>query len=49
LVNLATLVPSVIVFVVAMAAGMIAKDLWDRSAAANVTVTDRSLPTAADG
>jgi uncharacterized membrane protein YedE/YeeE len=49
LVNLASLMPSVIVFVVAMAAGMIAKDLWDRMAAANAAVVDRPLPTAADG
>jgi uncharacterized membrane protein YedE/YeeE len=32
LVNLAGLVPSVLVFVLAMAAGVVTKDLWDRSA-----------------
>lgn len=30
LVNLATLMPEVIVFVLAMAAGLVAKDLWDK-------------------
>ncbi len=30
LVNLATLMPQVVVFVLAMAAGLVAKDLWDQ-------------------
>ena len=30
LVNLATLMPEVIVFVLAMAAGLVAKDQWDK-------------------
>ena len=30
LVNLATLMPQVVVFVLAMAAGLVAKDLWDK-------------------
>jgi uncharacterized protein len=44
LVNLAGLMPSVLVFVLAMAVGVVAKDLWDRS------VTSATEPaTSADG
>lgn len=43
LVNLAGLMPSVLVYVLAMAAGVVTKDLWDRSvtlASDPVTTTD---------
>jgi hypothetical protein len=37
------------VFVVAMAAGMILKDLWDRRALSGTAVRDDSLSPTADG
>jgi len=49
LVNLATLLPSVIVFVLAMAAGMIIKDVWDRMTTAADTARHGPLTTATDG
>ena len=48
LVNLAGLMPSVIVFVLAMAAGMILKDLWDRRVSAT-SVADGPVSISADG
>ena len=39
LVNLATLMPQVFVFVLAMAAGLVTKDLWDKSRAGVGTKT----------
>jgi uncharacterized protein len=44
--NLATGAPDVIVFVVAMAVGMLAYDVWQQRAAARV---ERKLATATDG
>jgi len=41
--NLASLSPRVIVFVLAMIAGMIAKDLWERHAPSAVAVEDAVL------
>jgi hypothetical protein len=49
LVNLAGLMPSAIVFVVAMAAGMILKDLWDRGVLLGTPVRDDTLSPSADG
>lgn len=49
LVNLASLMPSVAVFVLAMVAGMILKDFWDRRAPAANAVADSALSTPADG
>ena len=49
LVNLAGLMPSVVVFVLAMAAGMIGKDLWDRWAASAGAAEDGVLPTPTEG
>ena len=49
LVNLAGLTPSVMVFVLAMAAGMIIKDLWERHAPSAVAVEDDALSTSTDG
>ena len=43
LVNLAGLMPSVMVFVLAMAAGMIIKDLWDRRVYSAIAVEDDAL------
>jgi len=43
LVNLAGLMPSVMVFVLAMAAGMIIKDLWDRRGYSAIAVEDDAL------
>jgi uncharacterized membrane protein YedE/YeeE len=48
LVNLAGLMPSVIVFALAMAAGMIMKDLWDRWTSPATSVADGRLSTSAD-
>ena len=48
LVNLAGLMPSVMVFVLAMAAGMIIKDLWDRRVYSAVAVKDDGLSPSAD-
>ena len=49
LVNLAGLWPSVIVFGLAMSAGMIIKDLWDRRVLSATIVGDSLLSTATDG
>jgi uncharacterized membrane protein YedE/YeeE len=49
LVNLAGLMPSVMVFVLAMAAGMIIKDLWDRRVYSIAPVADDVLSPSADG
>ena len=46
--NLATLAPGVIVFVVAMAAGMVGHDLWQARTAA-AAPRDMAQPSAADG
>jgi uncharacterized membrane protein YedE/YeeE len=48
LVNLAGMMPSVIVFVLAMAAGMIINDLWKRRVFSN-KVEDVALSTSVDG
>ena len=48
LVNLAGLMPSVMVFVLAMAAGMVIKDLWDRWVP-SAAVGDVALSTSIDG
>jgi hypothetical protein len=47
--NLASLSPQVFVFVLAMAAGMLAKDLWGRHAARLTEASDAALSTAPDG
>jgi hypothetical protein len=39
----------VIVFVVAMAAGMIAKDFWERRAPSATAVEDAAIATSGDG
>ncbi len=49
LVNIAGLWPSVIVFVLAMTAGMILKDLWDRRVPSAIIVGEVSLSTSTDG
>ena len=49
LVNLAGLMPSVIGFVLAMAAGMIIKDLWDRWVSSATSVPDGTMSKPADG
>jgi hypothetical protein len=49
LVNLAGLTPNVMVFVLAMAVGMIIKDLWDRCAHASIAVEDDALSPSTDG
>jgi uncharacterized membrane protein YedE/YeeE len=49
IVNLADLMPSVMVFVLSMAAGMIIKDLWDRHGSSAVTVKDDSMSPSTDG
>jgi hypothetical protein len=49
LVNIAGLWPSVIVFVLAMTAGMILKDLWDRRVPSAIVVGEVSLSTSTDG
>ena len=49
LVNVAGLWPSVIVFVLAMTAGMILKDLWDRRVPSAIVVGEVSLSTSTDG
>ena len=48
LVNLAGLMPSVMVFVVAMGAGMILKDLWDRRVLSGTPVRDDTLSPSTD-
>jgi uncharacterized membrane protein YedE/YeeE len=47
--NLATLSPRVIVFVVAMAIGMIAQDVWQQRTPSPAELEDAALATAADG
>ena len=49
LVNLAGLMPSVMVFVVAMGAGMILTDLWDRRVLSGTPVRDDTLSPSTDG
>ena len=49
LVNLASLMPGVAVFVLAMAAGMVANDLWNGRAPSNTAVEDDVLATSIDG
>jgi uncharacterized protein len=49
LVNLAALTPGAVVLVLAMAAGMVAKDLWDRWKPAGIAAGGNSLTTATDG
>ena len=49
LVNLASLMPSVVVFVLAMAAGMIIHDWWNGRPPANISAKDDALPIAIDG
>ena len=49
LVNLADLMPSVMVFVLAMAAGMMTKDLWDRWATRAAAANDDELSISTDG
>ena len=49
LVNLASLMPRVTVFVLAMAAGMIVKDQLDRRVPAAITVGDEALSPSTDG
>ena len=49
LVNVAGLWPSVIVFVLAMTAGMILKDLWDRRVPSAIVVGEVSLSMSTDG
>ena len=49
LVNLAGLKPSVMVFVVAMGAGMILKDLWDRRVLSGTLVRDDTLSPSTNG
>jgi hypothetical protein len=43
--NLASLSPKVIVFVIAMGLGMIAKDVWERRASASTAIKDAALAT----
>jgi uncharacterized membrane protein YedE/YeeE len=43
--NLASLSPGVIVFVIAMAVGMIGQDLWQRHAPSPIAVEDATLST----
>jgi uncharacterized protein len=47
--NLATLSPRVIVFVVAMGAGMVLQDAWQRRAPSAAELEDAALATSADG
>jgi uncharacterized membrane protein YedE/YeeE len=49
LVNLAGLTPDVMVFALAMAAGMIIKDLWDRRVRSSIVVEDDALSPSTDG
>jgi uncharacterized membrane protein YedE/YeeE len=49
LVNLAGLMPRVIVFVLAMAVGMTIKDLWDRWVPSAIVVRDAALSKSNDG
>jgi uncharacterized membrane protein YedE/YeeE len=47
--NLATLSPRVIVFVVAMAAGMVLQDLWQQRTPSPAKLQDAALATSPDG
>jgi uncharacterized protein len=47
--NLATLSPRVIVFVVAMAAGMVLQDVWQQRTPSPAELEDAALATSADG
>jgi uncharacterized membrane protein YedE/YeeE len=47
--NLATLWPPVIVFVIAMAIGMILQDVWQRRTPSPVELEDAALATSPDG
>jgi uncharacterized membrane protein YedE/YeeE len=47
--NLATLSPRVIVFVLAMAAGMVVQDLWRRRTPSAAAIEDAALATSPDG
>jgi uncharacterized membrane protein YedE/YeeE len=49
LVNLATLSPRVLVFVLAMSVGMVLQDLWQRRAPSPTAAEDAALATSADG
>jgi uncharacterized protein len=49
LVNLASLMPSVLAFVLAMGAGVIAKDLWDRYVPASFTPPGEQQSSPVDG
>ena len=49
LVNVASLMPSVIVFVLAMASGMITKDLWGRWVTSAIAVENDAMSTSTDG
>jgi uncharacterized protein len=49
LVNLASFLPSVMAFVLAMAAGVIAKDLWDRYVPASFTPPGQQQSSPVDG
>jgi uncharacterized membrane protein YedE/YeeE len=49
LVNFASLMPRVMVFVLAMAAGMIIRDLWARHAPSAIAVADDGLSASTDG
>jgi uncharacterized protein len=49
LVNLATLMPQVIVFVVAMAAGLLTKDLWDKLGSTGLALGTKTTAIGSDG
>jgi uncharacterized membrane protein YedE/YeeE len=49
LVNLATLMPQVVVFVVAMAAGLVTKDLWDKIGSTGLTLGTKTTSIGSDG
>lgn len=49
LVNLATLMPEVIVFVLAMAAGLVAKDLWDKLGSTGFALRRKTTAIGSDG
>jgi uncharacterized membrane protein YedE/YeeE len=49
LVNLATLMPQVVAFVLAMAAGLVAKDLWDKFGRAGLRLDTKTPSIVSDG
>jgi uncharacterized protein len=49
LVNVAGLMPRVLVFVIAMAAGLVAKDLWDSLSASGLTRGQETSSVVSDG